>query len=136
MIGTCVYVVYAQAVIGTIAPNHHHHLVLPVGIHVSFTTVLFAPTFTVTQTGRKTRATCVMRSYIARYSQRLMLAILHCQKVTACSLFMWHSLLRMHCLAGNTGAAVRRYPVDPGFALVRNARQQETDDLMHDLQRN
>jgi hypothetical protein len=32
MIGTCVYVVYEQAVIGTIAPNHH--LVLPVGIHV------------------------------------------------------------------------------------------------------
>ena len=47
MIGTCVYVVYGQAVIGTIAPNHHHHLVLPVGIQVSFTTVLFAPTFTV-----------------------------------------------------------------------------------------
>lgn len=62
MIGTRVYVVYEQAVIVVIAPNHHHHhhLLLPVRIRVSFTPVLFAATFTVTQIGRKTRATCVL----------------------------------------------------------------------------
>lgn len=79
MIGIRVHAVYEQAVIGMIAPNdHHRRLLLPVGIHVSFTPVLFAPTYTVTQVARKTRATCIMRSYIARPSQRLMLAIFSC----------------------------------------------------------
>jgi len=76
MIGACVYVMCEQAVSGMVAPNnYHHHLLLPVGIHASFT--------------------CVMHSYITRDSQRLMPAILSWIAIrlpTPCAVCMWHSL--------------------------------------------
>jgi hypothetical protein len=110
MIGTRVYVVYEQAVNGRLSLTTTNTTTYFCLWAFLFRLHLFCLR-PLSQIRRRTRASWIMRSYIARYSQRLMLATLSCI-AGRLPRVLYSNCIQCKCIAwlatslGNTEAAV------------------------------